>query len=285
MKIIDTLIVKISDTHSGGSTALFPPRTFGDENQNHTPTAKQLRIYDVWKRCYEYVREARRGKRLIVVHNGDAIEGLHHNTIQVSLMAKKTQAAAHIELMDEFLRGMDWDRARGDLLYYTRGTETHVEDIENDIARDLGAEQREEKIFVWDHLTLNVNGRILWYLHHGKRAGDGANEGNALRNSLRDIYWNCLKVGQAPPDVVTTSHVHTPTTCVYSARADEGGEWHEIRGIILPSWQEKTRFAKEKMPVARNEIGGCFLEISAAGSVGKPKFILKETEKSEVILT
>lgn len=282
MKIVDTLIVNLSDMHSGGSTALFPPRTFGDENQNHTPTPRQLRIYDVFKECMEYAREHRRGKRLIVVHDGDAIEGLHHNSIQVSLNSVKTQGRAHIELMDEFLNVARFDKKRGDLLYYVRGTETHTGDEENKIAADLGAERAGDDLYVWDHLELMVNGRRLWYLHHGKKRGEGANEGNALRNWLRDIFWNCKKLDIFPPDVVFSGHTHAHTYTPFSGRLADGN-FHLIHGIILPSWQEKTRYAWKAAAISKNEIGAAFLDISAPGDIRVPRFVIKETEPIETV--
>ncbi len=284
MRYVDTLIVNLSDLHTGSSTALFPPRTFGDENQNHTPKENQLRIYDVWKQSYLWARSARKKKRLIVVHNGDAIDGNHHGTIQLCLTNKKTQAAAHVELMDEFLQSAKWNKDRGDLLYYTKGTEIHTGDDENNIARDLGAEPVNEELFVRDHLELIVNGRKIWYLHHGKKRGEGANEGNALRNALRDLFFECLKVGIDPPDVVVTSHTHAHTYTPYSGRLPDGN-FKLIHGLILPSWQEKTRFAWQVVPQARNEIGSAFFEITAAGDVRMPPhFIIKETAKTEAVL-
>lgn len=281
MIFIDTVIANLSDMHSGGSTALFTPFPFGDENQNHSPSVRQLRIFEVFERFAAHVAWRREGKRLVVVHNGDAIEGMHHNTIQVSLTNRETQSKLHVELMDIFLKSVGFDPLKGDRLFYTRGTNAHTEEYENKIAADLGAEKTPMNTFVRDHFELRVNGRRIWFLHHGKKRGSGPNEGNALRNWLRDIYYDCQKVEVIPPDVIITGHTHAHTYEVKSFRVKDG--FREMRGIILPSWQEKTRFAWQVVPVEKNDIGGCALEITAAGDIRVPNFIVKETEPVEVV--
>lgn len=283
MNYQNTLLTTLSDMHSGGSTALFINRQWQDEYQNHTPTERQRRIYEVFEQCMEYAKAKRENKRLIVVHNGDAIEGLHHNSIQVAVMNKKSQAAIHTELMDTFLTAASFDRDRGDRLFYVRGTEVHVEDMENDIAADLGAEPKDPAtgVFVYDHLELNVNGRKVWYVHHGKDRGKGANEGNTLRNWLRDIKYDCEKVGVEPPDLIFSGHTHTPGYNTFVYRKGDG--FNVLHGVICPSWQEKTRYGYKVAPVERNEIGAVFVEVTAGGDIRIPRFILKQTDKVQAV--
>lgn len=45
-----------------------------------------------------------------------------------------------------------------------------------------------------------------------------------------------------------------------------------IHGVILPSWQQKTRYAWQAAPVARNKIGGVYQEIKADGTICNPVF-------------
>lgn len=276
MKVQDTLLTILSDMHSGSSTALFLNREWQDEHQNHRPNERQKQIYKVFERCTDYTKEKRKGKRLIAVHNGDAVEGIHHNSLQICVLNKNSQAEIHTELMDTFLRKSKFDRKQGDKLFYVRGTETHVEDIETEIAKDLSAEKTPDGNYVFDHLELEVNGRLIWFIHHGKKRGAGANEGNALRNWLRDIYWDCKKSGARPPDMVVSGHTHTPTYTNYVIR--DGVGFHVIHGVVCPSWQAKTRFGYKVAPVDVNEIGAVFVEITASGDIRMPKFILQESK-------
>jgi predicted phosphodiesterase len=281
LKVSDTLLTIFSDFHSGGSTALFLNREWQDEHQNHRPNERQKQIYKVFEKCMQYASDSRKGKRLITVHNGDAIEGLHHNSIQVCVLQKASQAEVHIELMDTFLRKAKFDRKAGDRLFYVRGTETHVEDIETEIAKDLSAEKSPDGNYVFDHLEMEINGRLIWLVHHGKKRGAGANEGNALRNWLRDIYWDCKKAGVRPPDLVVSGHTHTPTWNAYIAR--DKSTFHMIHGVVCPSFQAKTRFAYKVAPVEVNEVGAVFIEIKADGEIKSPHFVLQDTKTYEAV--
>lgn len=133
----DVLFVGVSDMHSGGSTALCLNRLWQGKHNNHTPTRQQREMYAHFETCIAEVRAARKGKRVVLVHNGDAIDGVHHHSPQAITLLKDEQIEIHTELMDVFMRGIGW--AGGDLLYYTYGTECHVGDKEERCAADLGA--------------------------------------------------------------------------------------------------------------------------------------------------
>lgn len=231
----------------------------------------------------EYARANRKGKRLIVIHDGDAVEGVHHGSTQVITQNKKEQAELHIELMDTFLRATKFSKKNGDLLYYVSGTETHTGDIEHSIAKDLSAEKNPEGGNVFDQLELKLNGRLIWLAHHGKGRGAGSNEGNSLRNFLRDVYWDCLKVKEQAPDMIITGHTHTPTWTTYVGRNQN--QFHLLHGIICPSFQSKTRFAYKVAPVERNEIGAVFVEIKADGEIRTPQLLLMETKANKEAIT
>ena len=248
---MNVLLVSLSDMHSGGSTALFPDKSmtlkYDDKNAMRlTPSPEQKKLYKHFLQCAERVRKLADGRRIIIVHNGDAIEGMHHNSVQVMTPSPRHQSQIHIELMGTFLDRVGFSVKRGDELHYTSGTESHTGWEEYGIAGHfsaLGAQYHDE-------LKLKVNGLEIWYTHHGANAGKGANEGNAHRNWLRDIYFDALKCKASPPDLVITSHFHK---CTYNSYSDSFQ--HTIHGVILPSWQQKTRYAFRAAPFQRNDIG------------------------------
>lgn len=275
----DTLITVLSDLHSGGSTALFPNKIWWfDAERNHTPSAKQVEMFQHFDKCAGYARANSRGKRHIVIHNGDALDGVHHNTIQLVTPVLDEQVKIHKDLMHYFLKKSRFDGRKGDRLYYTKGTESHTTEKEKGIAEDLNAQQDENGEYIFDFLELEVNGRLLWVLHHGKSRGRGPNEGNALRNWLRDLYFDCRKAEIRPPDVVLTGHTHTPTYNVYVISHGKG--YHMIHGLVCPSFQSKTRFAYKVAPTERNEIGCVFLEIRADGEIRLPVILKMDTERA-----
>lgn len=233
-------------------------------------------MYRHFTKCAEYARDRRKGNRLIVVHDGDAIDGNHHGSLQAVTFDPAEQAEVHIELMDTFLRTANFT-SKTDRLFYVSGTETHVGDGENGIAADLEAEGGK----VFDHLELEINGRLIWFVHHGPKRGKGALEGNALRNYLRDTYWDAKKINVQPPDMIVTGHVHTATYNNYVIR--EKDSYRIIHGVICPSFQAKTRFTYKVAPIERNEIGCVFIEIGASGAISVPAFLLQETKGSETV--
>lgn len=272
MLVKDTLIVPLSDMHSGGDTALFPNRFWQFKHSNHTPTAKQKMIFRHFDKCAEYVKKHRQDKRVLVVHNGDALEGVHHSTLEVVTFLRDEQVDIHLELMDYFLNKIGFDGRKGDKLYYTIGTEAHTADKEDRIAKELPVQKTDDGGHVHQELLLNVNGRRVLFLHHGPKRGEGATEGNPLRAWLGRMYWTNLAKGRPQPDLVFTGHWHTPAYNTYVHN------WQTIHGIISPSWQAKTRYAHEKVPETVNEIGAIVVEVKADGEIKQPVPLLIETD-------
>lgn len=259
----NTLIVPISDMHSGGSTALLPAHEIVFTYGTVIPKPKQIEMYDHWLYCAQRVKLARKKKRLIVVNLGDGIDGAHHGSLEAVTFLPNEQAKIHIELMQTFLDICGF--GRDDELHYARGTYVHVGETEKDIAEKLGGTFHDE-------IELNVNGRNLSFVHHGPSAGKGSNRGNALRNWLKGIFYDCQAEGSTIPDYVITSHTHDPDWGDYIGRVD--GKYHKIHGLICPSWQAKTRYALGKVPKKRNKIGLQYLEITKDGLIGDPVELL-----------
>jgi hypothetical protein len=280
VKIVDTLLVVLSDMHTGSSTALFPRGGFVNSEGNRvSPNQKQQEIYPTFIRLTGEVAKARKGKRLIVVNLGDAVDGFHHGSMQESLFKANDQCDAHIELMSEFLKRASF--GKGDELYYVRGTETHVGETENDTAKALGAVPVEgvtdKKLYVNEILSLTINGMNHVFAHHGKERGSGQNEGNSLRNFLRNIRNDRIKDGLPEIDVLWSGHTHGHTWSDHIERRSNGN-FHQMHGIICPSRQAKTRYALGKVPMAVNSIGGVYTRITADGVMTPPQFVVQTTE-------
>jgi hypothetical protein len=276
LKISDTVLAILSDMHTGGSTALFPRGGYcgdGDEDNHVMPNAKQQEIFPVFVRFAAEVAAARKDKRLILVMLGDAVDGLHHDSKQESLFKEKDQNAAHIQLMQDFMKRVGW--RKGDELYYVRGTEVHVKESEQEIGKELGAVKAGSKAYVHEILSLNINGMQHTFAHHGKDRGAGANEGNALRNYMRDIRIDREKEGLPRIDCLWSGHTHGHTYQSHIARA--GANFHVFHAVICPSWQAKTRYAFMKVPLAVNSVGGVYVKIGADGTMSVPRFVVQTT--------
>jgi hypothetical protein len=270
MKKSDTVQVVLSDMHSGSNYALFLGREWqGLKNNNHTPRSGQLIIRNQFIKYADEVKRARKNKKVVMIVNGDAIDGDHHCSNDVCTTSSKEQADIHIELMYEFEKLIDWQR--GDEIYYTKGTEIHTGDWEDYIGQQMNAVPNGD-LYAFDLLELNTNGVISWFVHHGPPTGEGANEGNTIRNWLKNIKINMQNDGDKIPDIIYTGHVHSPTYSSYIYR--DGMKFKTIHGIILPSWQMKTRYSLMRAPVAKNKIGGVWQVISADGMIGTPRFCI-----------
>ena len=278
MDIKDTTLVVLSDLHSGSTKALFPNKLKQFKHGNHTPTPDQRDMWKHFESCAKQIREIRKRKRLIIIHDGDALEGSHHGSHQVVTHNPVEQIDIHVELMDYFMREVRFKDE--DKLYYVSGTETHTNDYEEQCAADLGAEQTAQGNHVYNKLELTVNGFTMWNVHHGPGRGKGANVGNALRNFLKNTYFDCLADGIKPPDMIISGHVHEPLFGAYIAW--KGEKYHITYGIISPAWQSKSRFAYRVAPVSLNKIGLVHFDILASGDILPPKFILMANEEEKV---
>lgn len=278
MKIAETILCVLSDMHTGSSTALFPPQGFkgdGHEDNHILPNERQKEIHPIFTRLAGEVRQARKGKRLILVNLGDAIDGFHHGSLQESLFKVNDQCEAHKLLMNDFMKRTGF--GKGDELYYVRGTEAHVGDTEQQTAKELGAKRSPSGLYVHEVLTLNINGLSFLFAHHGKQRGSGQNEGNSLRNFLRDVRSDREKDGLSRIDVLFSGHTHGFTWATHITRIP-GGQFHQMHGIICPSFQAKTRYAYGKVPAAVNSVGGVYARVTVDGFFQTPQFVVKVTE-------
>jgi len=249
---MDELIVMLGDMHSGSTKALFLPRMVQFEHTNYTPTSEQKQIYKHWMKCAAWVKEHRQGKKLIIVNNGDAIEGIHHNTQDIVSYKWDDHVRVHCDLMDDFMQACDFGPE--DNLHYVSGTESHVMDKEMEIAEDLGGTYQHD-------LKLKVNGRSIWFTHHGATPGYSYTEGDSYRLWLKKIYWELMHDRQPLPDVIISSHYHRPMYNTYVQ------DYTTIHGMILPSWQMKTRYAYRVAPFQVNQIGMSCMEVSDDGFI------------------
>lgn len=280
MRVQETVLVILSDMHSGSSKALFPIKGFVNSEKNLVlPNDLQREIYSVFVRFSGEVAKARKGKRLILVNLGDGIDGNPKGSQQESLYKTADQCNAHVWLMQDFMQRVGFSR-KTDAFYYVRGTEIHVQETENNMAKELGAipvdAKADDVSYVHEILELPINGALHVFAHHGKARGSGQNEGNSLRNYLRDIRADRKKDGLPVIDALWSGHTHAATWVTHIERM-QGCTFHQMHGVICPSWQAKTRHALYKVPMAVNSVGGVYVNIGVDGVMGVPHFVVQTT--------
>ena len=267
MQFVDTVIAVYNDLHAGSPVAPFPPRQWEMPEGNYLPTRLQIELYNHLKEASEEIGRRRKGKRLIIIKLGDMVEGLHHNSKQVSSTRRAVHEAISLELMD---RIDEWTGfTDGDLEFFVAGTESHVEESEERIARDRDAqayipptESGRDGVYVFPVLNITINGIPCFFAHHGPATGEGANKGNGLRGRIKNMYLEYLEIGKVPPRLVVFADKH---------RKHYERVWRSdkvmIDAIISPAYQVKTEFVYKIRPEALSNVGCTCIEIKSNGDI------------------
>ena len=254
MKRKRTVVVIPADTHSGSLGGLMLPVPWNVEGGGtYHPNEMQKTIAAQWAEGWEQVRDLRKGARLVVIHNGDAIEGNHHTTTEIISKRTDEHEGLHIAAMDWALKTAKF--GKGDLLYYTRGTDSHVGKSEDRIASDLGAvpfiagtpdQQYKDAKHAWPHLTIRIDDCLFDIGHKGWNPGNRIwTQGNGLNYTARDVYFRCLEYSQPMPRFVIGAQYHQ------YGRGRFDGEHGTIEVISLPCFQAKSEWAHQ---AARNKL-------------------------------
>ncbi len=231
---ISTLVV-ISDTHCGCRGAIIGEQGAQlDDGGRYHPSAFQKKIYAYWREFWdEFIPEATRGDKFAVVHNGDAIDGVHHgSTSQISHNLEDQSEIAY-DLLAPIV-----ELAEG-RYYHIRGTEAHVGQSgveEERLAKRLHAIPDENgKYARWD-LRKRVGKGLVHLLHHVGATGSVAYEATAVHKELVETILQAALWKQAVPDMIVRSHRHRfIKTEIPSANG-------RSVAIVTPCWQGKTPF-------------------------------------------
>jgi hypothetical protein len=250
-------LIVFSDTHSGCRVALCPPRGVPlDGGGSYLPSAFQLKMWAWWEEFWgEWVPTVTRGEPFDVVHNGDAIDGVHHNsTTQISHNLEDQQRIAEAVLLPVVKQCKD----SGGTYYHIRGTEAHVGqsgEYEERLARSIGAKPNAEGQFARFDLWKRVGGAkgpLVHLLHHIGSTSSAAHEASAVNAELAAAFVEAGRWGREPPDFVVRSHRHR------SIAVDMNTARGYAASIVTPAWQGKTPFTW-KIPGGRlsePQIGG-----------------------------
>lgn len=237
-KPVRNLIV-FSDTHCGCRLGLCPPGPIPlDDGGTYQASAFQLKMWAMWREFWDvWVPEVTRKEPYDIVHNGDVIDGVHHNST--------TQVSQNIEdqlrIADRVLRKeVERCRARGGQYYHVRGTAAHVGQSsvwEEQLAARLGAKPNKEGQHARYDLWKHVGGALVHLLHHVGTTSSAAHEASAVNAELTAEYVESARWGHRPPDFVVRSHRHR------SIAVDINSAKGYAAAIVTPGWQGKTPFA------------------------------------------
>jgi hypothetical protein len=273
----DTVIAVMSDLHVGSTVAVAPPKWNRGEGGTHKPSPAQMILYREWLKSAKVVKDCRtegRGKkRLILVLNGEPIEGDHHDSAQLITKDTKEQINMSISLIDVWMQEAEYEDKRGDRMYLVRGSGAHekgnyIEDIGRDldgvvpVRKDSSSTTRDGK-YAHEKLLRFVNGVLFDIAHHGFRRGYRAwTSSRSIRYALESMYWNCLNNDLDIPDYVIRSHLHHFTEAYFSEKKKP-----LMHGCITPGWKLKDHFINRvgsNNPL--NTIGIVYYDVLASGA-------------------
>lgn len=233
------LVVLVGDTHVGGYTALFPPQFQLTDGNTLLASPVQQTLYAWWIDFWRNVHVRRQGRKLIVVHMGDVVDGVVRRNVQ-SIGNIADQEHCAIELLTPV-------RKMADEWHQVAGTEAHVGEAwqcEKRIAAALSATT------FGPELILDVNGVRFDLGHHG-RVGSRPWSTSAV-GVVAEVLHDCMLYKWDVPRFVVRGHTH---------RVDDSGEANPLcRAFITPAWQLRNAFSYRYNSFRRSDVGGVIVD-------------------------
>ncbi len=239
-------LIVVSDTHVGCRLGLCPPEPQRlDGGGWYQPSEFQSQMWSLWRAFWDvWVPDVTKGEPFDLVHNGDAIDGTHHNsTTQISQNIGDQVTIAEVVLAPIVRQCL----ASGGTYYHIRGTEAHVgqsAEHEERLAKLLGAKPNAEGQHARFDLWHRVGGALVHLLHHIGTTGSAAHEASAINAEYTAMLVEAARWGQEPPDYIVRSHRHRSMAVDLDTAKGYGA------AIVTPCWQGKTPFSW-KIPGAR----------------------------------
>ncbi len=248
-------VVVISDLHCGCQLGLYPDdlEIPLDNGGVYKASKIQKKIYNYWLYFwYDWVPTVTKGEPYVVVINGDALDGIHHNSVtQIS-----QNMADQLLIAETVLKPI---RERAEKLYLIRGTEAHVgksAQYEEILAKNLRAEPTKAGKYSRWELWLRLNDNVLiHFAHHIPHTSVSHYASTAVSRELMEAFLQAGRWHNKPPDMIVRSHRHR---CV-EVRFPSGNTY--AIGLVTPAWQLVTPYGYRTLPgkLGISEIGGCLI--------------------------
>jgi len=217
------IAVVVSDIHCGSEVGLAPPKvklrngnivSFGDN-------IHQKWLWANWQTMTAGVKKIIGKERAILIVNGDATEGVHHRN-EKDLIASEIDK--HVDMAVECLKPLS---AMVEKTYVIKGTECHTLNLENLLAKELGAVGKAAK----DKWLIDVNGCLVDAAHHMGVTSRTYLEASAMSIHMGNAILNSIRMDHRPAKVYLRGHRHC------------GGWYTDGSGLfcVTGGWQFLTR--------------------------------------------
>lgn len=237
----------LSDTHFGSTVAVCGEEVALEDGGVYQLSKTQGWLLERWREIeIEWLsKRAQGGGKKWLIHSGDFIDGIHHESVQLVKHTEIGQLEIGFDLMQK-------NRDAADFFFQVVGTEpTHTGNgaqFEEKVGKDLHGEyDHDNRRFSWYHLPLEINGKFLDIAHHppGNPVLPWTRPTAALKLSMV-TRMEYLDAGDFPPDLVVRGHIH---------RYSDSGPATETRAIICPAFQGATAYINRRNPGGLSHIG------------------------------
>jgi len=227
-------LIDIGDTHVGHRLALTPERGFHiDGGSLVLPNGIQRAINEAWARFQQRVRDITDGAPYILLHKGDAVEGVHHRNKDGLSINMVDQADNCVEVLSDICRNAAE-------VYFCRGTPAHAgadSEWEEHVAGRLGAIPTEGGAYTRQVWFYNWGGYLVHAAHHIGVTSVHASKATAPMAELAELRATAGQYGLRAPDMITRGHRHDGT--IVGTPSNNGMAW----SVTTPGWQGKTGFS------------------------------------------
>ena len=246
-------IVVISDTHFGSSIGLCPPSAMLDDDITVAPSLMQQTMWKLWLDFWQWAHITIGREPFILVHNGDMIDGNHHQTTQLmtgNLTDQKKIAVAamlpHTELAAAY--------------YQIRGTEAHVgksaqtEELVADELKAVALAPNMGRHSHWE-LFMEFGNDLIHFAHHIGSTTSTAYESSAVMREMANAFVEAGQFNQRVPTILVRSHRHRYIKV----------QVPHCTGVVTPAWQGKTAFTHRIDRIRSPQFGGLLIRHTGHG--------------------
>jgi hypothetical protein len=226
----------------------------------------------------EWVPVVTKNEPYIIVHNGDAIDGKHHDSVTQITQNLTDQVGIAKVVLESRVKAK---KCAG--YYHIRGTEAHVGEsgqIEEALAKSLGAIPDEIGNYARWELWMRLNGCLIHFSHHIGTTQSANYESTAPYKEFIESLVDAGRWHNQPPDVIVRSHRHRAIETRVPTQNGYG------ISLVTPAWQLKVphtyRFSlgRSSMP----QIGGVLIRHGDEDSVFTRSKVWNITRPKEVRL-
>lgn len=239
-------VVVFSDIHAGCQMALCPIGGVTlQEAGKYSPSPAQKRMWKTWDFFWEkWIPEVTQKEPFAVVFNGDAIDGVHHNSVTQISHNLVDQRNIAKEILEPIVDRCAKDKKGVPYFYMIGGTEVHDGKSQMEaetLGQILNAMPDQYGRYCRNELFLEVGGVLCHFMHHIGSTSSAQHEASAINAELTREIYEAGRWGEDIPSIVVRSHRHRYMRVTGPAK-ERHGRHVESLAFTTPAWQLKTPF-------------------------------------------